>query len=334
MTYRFPARLLETARQLLLESWAVYLTLLKVMVPALLVVKALEMLGMTEQLGHWLSPLMSPLGLPEPLSVVWAATLLTNIYTGLVIFFEVTRDTPLTVAQVTVLGALMAVGHSLPIEGAVARMAGVPWWLTLLLRVGGAWLLGWLLHLSYSLGDWLQHANHVVWRPTPRDATLATWLQDQATTLATIFVVILALMAFLRLLRWLGIERLIHKLLYPLLRLLGIGPAGANITVIGITLGLTFGAGLLLREARSGSLTPRDIVLTLCFLGLCHSLIEDTLLILLIGADLSGLLWARLGFALALIALLARLPWLKQAQLPVWLFATSAVPQSKPHADA
>jgi hypothetical protein len=329
MAHRLPARLLGTGQQLLRETWTVYLTLLKVMVPALLIVKALEMLGMTELLGHWLSPLMSPLGLPEPLNVVWAATLLTNIYTGLVIFFEVTRDTPLTVAQVTVLGALMAIGHSLPIEGAVARMAGVPWWLTLLLRAGGAWLLGWLLHLSYSIGGWLQHANHVVWRPTPRDASLTTWLHDQATTLATIFVVILALMAFLKLLRWLGIERLLHKLLYPLLRLLGIGPAAANIIVIGIALGLSFGAGLLLREAHSGRLTPRDIVLTLCFLGLCHSLIEDTLLIMLIGADLSGLLWARLVFALAIIALLARLPWLKRAQLPALMFAARAMPQGE-----
>ncbi|WP_229359186.1 nucleoside recognition domain-containing protein [Halomonas salipaludis] len=329
MTQRISVRLLSTMGQLLREAWTVYLTLLKVMVPALLIVKALEMLGMTEQLGYWLSPLMSPLGLPEPLSLVWAASLLTNIYTGLVIFFEVTRDTSLTVAQVTVLGTLMAVGHSLPIEGAVARMAGVPWWLTLLLRVGGAWLLGWLLHLSYSLGGWLQHANHVVWQPTPRDASLITWLQDQATMLITIFVVILALMILLRLLRRLGIERLIHKLLFPLLRLLGIGPAAANITVIGITLGLSFGAGLLLREAQSGRLTPRDIVLTLCFLGLCHSLIEDTLLIMLMGADLSGLLWARLGFALVTIALLARLPWLSRARLPTWIFAARAVAERK-----
>ncbi|WP_234283566.1 MULTISPECIES: nucleoside recognition domain-containing protein [Halomonadaceae] len=331
MTQRRPASLLGTVGSLLREAWKVYWTLLKVMVPALLIVKALEMLGMTELLGHWLAPLMAPLGLPEPLSLVWAATLLTNIYTGLVIFFEVTRDTPLSVAQVTVLGALMAVGHSLPIEGAVARMAGVPWWLTVLLRVGGAWLLGWLLHLSYSLGDWLQHANRVVWQPSAQEPTLTAWLQGQATTLATIFVVIFALMSLLRLLHWLGVERLIHKLLYPLLRLLGIGPAGANITVIGITLGLTFGAGLLLREARSGRLTPRDILLTLCFLGLCHSLIEDTLLIMLMGADLSGLLWARLGFALAFIALLARLPWLKHAQLPGWIFAERALSDARPH---
>ncbi|MFQ3789283.1 nucleoside recognition domain-containing protein [Halomonas sp. A29] len=327
MTQRLPARLLGTMGKLLREAWTVYWTLLKVMVPALLIVKALEMLGMTELLGQWLAPLMAPLGLPEPLSVVWAATLLTNIYTGLVIFFEVTRDTPLTVAQVTVLGALMAVGHSLPIEGAVARMAGVPWWLTVLLRVGGAWLLGWLLHLSYSWGGWLQHANHVVWKPSAQEATLAAWLQGQATTLAIIFVVIFALMSLLRLLHWLGVERLIHKLLYPLLQLLGIGPAAANITVIGITLGLTFGAGLLLREAHSGRLTPRDIVLTLCFLGLCHSLIEDTLLIMLMGADLSGLLWARLGFALVVIAILARLPWLKRAQMPAWIYIEKTMPE-------
>ncbi|WP_232090598.1 nucleoside recognition domain-containing protein [Billgrantia diversa] len=333
MTQRLAAHLLGTMGKLLREAWTVYWTLLKVMVPALLIVKALEMLGMTELLGHWLSPLMVPLGLPEPLSLVWAATLLTNIYTGLVIFFEVTRDTPLTVAQVTVLGALMAVGHSLPIEGAVARMAGVPWWLTLLLRVGGAWLLGWLLHLSYSWGGWLQHANHVVWQPSAQEATLTAWLQGQATTLATIFVVIFALMSLLRLLHWLGVERLIHKLLYPLLQLLGIGPAAANITVIGITLGLTFGAGLLLREAHSGRLTPRDIVLTLCFLGLCHSLIEDTLLIMLMGADLSGLLWARLGFALVVIALLARLPWLKRAEMPPWMFSSRAVAGRESHSE-
>lgn len=320
----FHTRIMRPAGRLVGEAWTVYLTLLKVMVPAIVVVKLLEMLGMTELLGHWLAPLMSPLGLPEPLSVVWAATLLTNIYTGLVIFFEVTRDTPLTVAQVTALGALMAVGHSLPVEGAVARKAGVPWWLTLLLRIGGAWLLAWLLTLSYGWGDWLQHANQVVWEPAPRDDSLGAWLWDQVRTLAIIFVVILALMAFLKLLRRLGIERLIHKLLYPLLRLLGIGPAAANITVIGITLGLSFGAGLLLREANSGRLSPRDILLTLSFLGLCHSLIEDTLLIMLLGADLSGILWARLGFALLVIALLARLPWLTRPGLPAWMFVGRA----------
>ena len=98
----------------------------------------------------------------------------------------------------------------------------------------------------------------------------------------------------------------------PLLRLTGIGRNAANITVIGVTLGLTFGAGLLLRDIRSGTLSRRDVWLAIGFLGLAHSLIEDTLLILLIGADLSGILWARLVFAIGLIGLLARLPVMRR----------------------
>ncbi|MFG6178886.1 nucleoside recognition domain-containing protein [Halomonas sp. THAF12] len=305
----------RTALSLLDETKVVYLELLKIMVPALLIVKCLELLGMTTLLGQWLAPVMTPLGLPEPLSLVWAATLLTNIYTGVVIFLDVSRDMSLSVAQVTVLGSLMAIGHSLPVEGAVARKAGIPWWLTLTLRMGGAWLLAWSLHLAYSLGNGLQHVNRLAWESAPQDVSLDTWLWQQLQTLATIFVVIMALIAILRLLRRLGIERVIHRLLAPCLRWLGIGPDAANITVIGITLGLSYGAGMLLHETRSGRLTSRDVLLTLSFLGLCHSLIEDTLLIMLMGADASGILWARLGFSLVVVTLLARLPHHRLARL-------------------
>ena len=73
-----------------------------------------------------------------------------------------------------------------------------------------------------------------------------------------------------------------------------------------------FGAGLLLREVRSGTLSRRDVWLAIGFLGLAHSLIEDTLLILLIGADLAGILWARLVFAIVVIGILARLPAMRR----------------------
>ena len=68
---------------------------------------------------------------------------------------------------------------------------------------------------------------------------------------------------------------------------------------------------MLIKEARSGHLSQRDIFLTLGFLGLCHSIIEDTLLVFLLGADLSGILWARVVFALLVIGLLARMPFIR-----------------------
>ncbi|MBT0959626.1 hypothetical protein [Denitromonas iodatirespirans] len=297
-------RLMAFAHEVVFVYWA----LLKVMVPALLIVKALEQVGGDKILATWLAPLMALVGLPDTLGLVWAATLLSNIYAGLAVFFTLAADTPVTVAQATVLGSLMLVAHSLPVEGAIAKAAGVSWRATVLIRLGGAIALGALLNLIYRGTGSLEQPITLPWQPPPAADSLAGWALDQLHTLGWILVIITVLMSTLRLLRHLGIERLIHALLTPALRLIGIRGEAANITVIGVTLGLTFGAGLLLKEVRSGTLSRRDVFLTLSFLSLSHSLIEDTLLVLLMGADLSGILWGRLLFALLAIRLLSRLP--------------------------
>jgi hypothetical protein len=291
------------------DLFSVYFTLLKVMVPALIVVKALDLLGGTAWLAFALSPVMALVGLPDEVAIVWAAALLVNIYTGMVVFFDVAPQLGLSVAEVTVLGTMILVAHSLPVEGAVAKAAGVSWRATLALRLGGALALGALLNLAYSGSATLQQTARLLWQPAgPADDSLLAWGLAQLQMLALIFVVIAGLMLSLKLLRALRVERFIHALLAPMLRFIGIGREAGHITVIGFTLGISFGAGLLIREARSGVLNRRDMFLTMGFLGLCHSVIEDTLLIMLLGADLSGILWARVVFALLVIAVLARLP--------------------------
>lgn len=291
------------------DLFSVYFTLLKVMVPALVVVKALDLFGATSWVAAALSPVMSLVGLPDEIAIVWAAAMLVNIYTGMVVFFDVAPQLGLSVAQVTVLGTMILIAHSLPVEGAVAKAAGVSWRSTLAIRLGGALVLGALLNLMYSSTATLQEPARLLWQPAgPMDDSLLAWGLAQLQMLALIFVVIAALMLSLKLLRAIGVERWIHALLAPVLRLIGISREAGHITVIGFTLGLSFGAGLLIREAKSGILSRRDMFLTMGFLGLCHSVIEDTLLIVLLGADLSGILWARVAFALLVIAVLARLP--------------------------
>mgnify|MGYP006890187243 CR=1 FL=1 len=296
------------ARELAGESLSVYWALLKVMVPALLVVKALELAGVTGWLAWLLSPSMQFVGLPDSMGIVWATVMLTNLYTAIAVYASFAAQETLTVAQVTVLATMMLVSHALPVEGAIARATGVRWPATLLVRVGGALALGALLHLLYAGLGVLQQPAMLRWQPAPPGGSLAAWGVEQLKMLATILLVIFALMALLRLLRALGVERLMHALLAPLLRLIGIRREAANATAIGMTLGISFGGGLLIREARSGRLTRRDVFLVMTLLGLGHSVIEDTLLVLLLGADLSGILWARLAFALLAVALIARWP--------------------------
>lgn len=304
--FRFAALAAPVGR-LLRDAFASYLVLVRLMVPALIIVKVLDALGGTQFLASLLEPVMRLVGLPAEIGIVWAAAMLTSIYTSLAVFADMSLDTPLTIAQASVLGTMILVAHTLPVEGAVARATGVPWAATLLIRIGGALAIGSMLNAWYTGTHTFQEPAVMLWRPEVTDDTLAAWALAQLRSLAMIFVIIVSLMALLRILKALGVERLMHALLAPLLRVIGIGREATNVTIIGFTLGISIGAGLLIREARTGGLSRRDIFLTMAFLGLCHSVIEDTLLILLLGADLSAILWTRLAFAIAITAMLARI---------------------------
>ena len=126
-------------------------------------------------------------------------------------------------------------------------------------------------------------------------------------TMWMIFLIILGLMTFLLLLKKLGIVDLMTRLLEPVLALLGMSREAAPITIIGMTLGLSYGGGLIIREAQSGRLSQRDIFTSVALMGLCHSIFEDTLLLMVLGAHISGIFWGRLLFSLLAVFLLARL---------------------------
>ena len=283
----------------------VYWILLKVMVPALVLVRALDSIGLSHYIAILISPLMDLVGLPSELGLVWAASLLVNIYTGMAVYFSLGLADPLSVAQITVLAALILVAHGLPVESAISKSAGLSWLYTLSLRFFGALLLGLILNLVFSHFSILQQDSQMIWQPDIVDDSLQAWVILQLQTLVFALLIIAALVFIMRLLEVLGIEKLIHWLLSPFLKILGIGKEAANITIIGVTLGLSFGGGLLVEQVQSGKISKRNVFLAMSFLSLSHSLIEDTMLMLLLGADLVSILIGRLIFTFIVIALIA-----------------------------
>jgi spore maturation protein SpmB len=296
----------ELSGEVALVTWTLY----KLMIPALIVVKVLQELGALESLSQLLAPLMSLVGLPESMGIVWATTIMTNFYAGMAVFFELARSENLTVAQVTVLSTILLVSHSLPVEARIAQRAGVRLAITLFIRLGGAFLFGFLLHHIYSIGGFLQQQNELVWESVASDPSLQAWLLLQLKSLLIIPFIVAALLGLLKILGLLGVDRLLNLLLAPFLRLMGIGREAISLTVVGVTLGLSFGGGLLIREAERGHVSRRDIFSSITMLGLCHSLIEDTLLMMLMGAHLSGILWLRVAFTLVIMAMLSY--WLRR----------------------
>jgi len=279
------------------EVVTVSVPLFKLMIPIILLVKVLEEIGAITLLGQWLGPLMALVGLPEEMGLVWAATIATNIYGGMIVLYSVAADSTLTVAQMTVLGGLLLMAHGLPIETRIAQLAGMRMRVAIITRMFGAFAFAWLLHIFYDQTQTLQEPAQMMWQPQPIPDGLVYWFLAQAKALVMIQIVIIILLTFLKIMRMLGVEKVIQWMLRPLLKLVGIGKEATTITLVGITLGIAFGGGLLIKEAHAGHVSKKDVFTSLILLGFCHSLIEDTLLVILLGAHLSGVLWFRLVFA-------------------------------------
>lgn len=307
-------RLWKLTRELVYETYEVSVPLFKTMIPVIIIVKILEELGGIYYLSMLLAPLMQLVGLPDSMGIVWATTILTNLYAGMLVFANIAANETLTVAQVTVLSGLLLIAHSLPLEGSIARKTGVHWWFSLAVRMGGGLLFGWLLHITYQTGGWMQEPSQLAWQPEiVTDQSLMQWTWVQIQSLFVIFVIIFVLLIVLRFFRWVGIEKLIGILLTPILRLLGMSPRVINFSMVGITLGLALGGGLLIKEAKQGHLSTRDILLGVTLLSFMHSMIEDTILVLLLGADINGVLYGRIIFSLVFVGLFALcLRWFEQ----------------------
>jgi Fe2+ transport system protein B len=92
-----------------------------------------------------------------------------------------------------------------------------------------------------------------------------------------------------------------------LVRVLGLSGRAAFPLLVGLVFGLAYGAGLIIQSARRGDLDRRELILVLTFVSLNHSLFEDTLLFVAIGANGWLLLLIRLVVSVLVTALLARL---------------------------
>jgi spore maturation protein SpmB len=303
--------IVHEAKDILWRSGRISLELYKIMIPIIIAVKILQELGLIAWLALPLAPVMHLVGLPGEMGLVWATALVNNIYGSMIVFVSLAGQHDLTVAQVTVLGVMILIAHGLPVELQIVRKSGPRMGFQALLRIGGALLLGWMLSKLYAWGGWLQEPNVILWQPEPESENLLAWGLGQTQNLAMVFVIILALTLIMRVFTAIGLTGLCVRLLAPVLRLLGIGPAAGTLTIVGMVMGLAYGGGMIMHEAHSGKVGSKDIFSSLSLMGLSHSVFEDTLLMIVIGGHVSGLLWARIIFTLVVIALLVRVvAWL------------------------
>ncbi len=289
------------------ETFATSWELIKITVPVVVITKVLEEAGLVVHLSNVLEPVMLLVGLPGIVGIVWATAILTNLYAAMAVFAELSPGLGLTVAQTTVLCSMMLVAHSLPLELSISKKAGAGFVVMGLLRLTGALTLGFLLQNFCSLFSYFQMPAVLLFKAGRKASTLIQWGVEQGWNLLVLVVVIFAIIVIMRVLRAIGFLSLLERLMAPVLPFLGMSPKAAPLTVVGVVMGISYGGVMIIREAQSGRLERSEIFHSLALMGLSHSLVEDTLLMMAMGGSLIGILWGRLLFSLLVVFLMARI---------------------------
>ena len=281
--------------------------LLKLLIPISLATKLAQELGVVQVLAEMLEAPMSLLGLPGSAGIVWATAMLSGLFPAVLVYASIIGDATLSVAQVSVLASLMLIAHSLPTEVTVARYAGIRVRTSLLIRIAAALVYALLLHLTLEKYQLLQTPASMLPFPEASDAGVLAWAIAEAQRLGLICLTVFVLHFVMELLRAVGAIALVTLLLTPPLRLLGICPRASSIIITGFIMGVAIGGALIVKEANSGEISCSDVFGALTLLGLFHSVVDDTLLMLAVGADFTGIFWGRLLFALLVVSVLTRI---------------------------
>jgi hypothetical protein len=292
--------------ELLKETYNICKTLFRIMIPVIIAVKILSELGIVNILSSILNPFMKLMGLPGELGLAWATALFTNIYGGIIVFISLSDGLNLTVAQATVFASIVLIAHSMPVELQIMRKSGPRLRAMLALRMGGAVLYGWILNIIYTATDTLQNPLNILWAPPVKDTSWTAWAVGEFKNLVWITCIIFTLVVVMRILYALGLIKLMERILSPVLRFFGVSARASTLTIFGLTIGLSYAGGMIINEAKSGKLSEEDIFFSISLLGLCHSLIEDTLLLMVVGGHLSGIFWGRIAFSIIIVVLLQR----------------------------
>ena len=290
-----------------IEILGVYWVLARIIVPISILTELLRRAGAIEAVAPFFAPVMNIVGLPPELGLAWLTAMLVGIWGAVPLIFTLAPVSSLSVADVSIFSALVLFAHGLPIEQKIIRQVGPNMLATTILRILGGLFYAFILHQLLLNTGWLSAAVNPAWIPISTTPDWYEYFLSLGEAMIWMLVILTVLAFGLEILKTTGVLERLMALLTPSLRLGGIQGEAGHLTVVGLLLGISFGAGLLIKEARSGTISPRQIFLSCVFMGFAHSVIEDTIVMLALGADVYAILVGRVIFAIVATAAIAAL---------------------------
>ncbi|SHF85079.1 nucleoside recognition domain-containing protein [Ornithinibacillus halophilus] len=276
----------------------------KVIFPITLIVTILQYTPVLPWIIDLVSPIMGLLGLSGEAAVPLVLGNTLNLYAGIaaIVSFD------FTVKEVFIMAVMLSFSHNLIIESAVATRVGVKWWIIVGVRVGLALVSAFIINLVWNGGSELAKYGLI----SSEEATPTGWgeiafqgIQTAFWAIVQLALIVIPIMIVMQILREKGYLAKLSNGFAPITKLLGMEKNTSMTLVAGLTIGLAFGAGLMIQAVKEDGVSRKDMTLALIFLVSCHAVVEDTLVFIPLGIPVWPLLVIRVVTATVLTMIIA-----------------------------
>ncbi len=261
--------------------------ILKLVIPIYILADILYFYNTLSYVAFLVEPFTSMIGLPAEASLAIISGMFLNLYAA--VAFAAPLD--LTPHQWSILAVFLGVCHSLVVESVIMKKIGISNIYSYSLRFFAGLFLAYLTYLMPS--SWFDASlSKAVFEKTTYD-TIGNLLIGSTTSAFSLSIkIIILITTLIFIMDFIKTRRFILESKKNVSK-------GFSITV-GIFLGITYGAGILIEEARSGAIKKEDLFYIGTFLMICHAIIEDTLLFVIFGADFTMVIAIRTVAAMVL----------------------------------
>ena len=273
----------ETFRTALQSAWII----IKLVIPIYIIADILYYYNVLEKVAFLFEPFTGLLGLPVEAALSIISGVFLNLYAA--IAFAAPLD--MTPHQWSVLAIFLGVCHSLIVENAIMKKLGISNFYSYTLRFGGGLVIAWITYQMPS--EWFSAtvtSGTFVQKHYESFMDLITTSLSSALVLTVKIIILISVLIFV--MDWIKTRPFVKNSAKNVSK-------GFTITV-GVILGITYGAGVLIKEKQSGALSRHDIFYIGTFLMICHAIIEDPLLFVIFGADLTIVIAVRVVAAIVI----------------------------------
>ena len=268
--------------------------LTKIMVTLSFVILLLQYFGIIEWISYWLTPIFSHFGLPGEAALAYVSGYFVNCYSAIAVMTTLELST----RAATILSVMVLCSHNMIVETAVQHKTGSSVIKIVIVRTLSAFILGWVLNKIMPGGFESQAIESSIQDKLTFAVMLKQWTFRTTKNILTMALLVYLLTLLQKILTEFGIIQYISRFLKPVMIFFGLSPRCAFLWLVSNTLGLAYGAGIMIEEAEKGETTKEENDLLNMHIGISHSNLEDLLLFTAAGGAYLWMLLSRWGMSL------------------------------------